>query len=76
MEELSSRKIDFSVHCLHIRHKDMYVLSVPNPGDDQFYDAYDSAAYWCIKTQTNFGPDGHPVRPDCCRDERGCCAHH
>jgi hypothetical protein len=53
----------------------MYVLSVPNPGDEQFYDSYDSGAYWCIKTATGFGPDGHPVRPDCCQGERDCCHH-
>ena len=75
MHDLTSPKVTFGVHCLHLRHKGMYVTAVPNPGEEQFYDAYDAAAYWCIKTQTGFGPDGHPVRPDCCRNERHCCAH-
>jgi len=73
MEELHSTKITFGVHCLSIRHKQMYTTSVPNPGEDKFYDAYDAAAYWCAHTQTGFGPDGDPVRPDVCRAGRGCC---
>ena len=28
---------------------------------------------WCVKTQTGFGPDRQPVRPDVCCGERGCC---
>jgi hypothetical protein len=72
---LHSLKIVLGVHCLQIRHKDMYITSVPNPGEEQFYDPYDAGAYWCIETQTNFGPDGQPVRPDVCQGARGCCKH-
>ncbi len=75
MEELHSTKVDFGVHCLKIRHKAMYVNSVPNPGEDLFFDRYDAAAYWCSETQTGFGPDGQPVRPDVCQGGRGCCQH-
>ena len=47
------------------------------PADDEFvfYDKYDSTAYWCVETQRGFGPDGLPVRPDCCTGERDCCKH-
>jgi hypothetical protein len=70
-----SPKVIAGVHCANLRHKGMYVATVPNPGEEQFYDPYDAAAYWCIETQTGFGPDGHPVRPDCCHGNRSCCKH-
>ncbi len=53
----------------------MYVMSVPNTDVLRFYDKYDGAAYWCLETASAFGPDGHPVRPDCCGSDRGCCSH-
>jgi hypothetical protein len=71
--DLDSRKINFDVHCLKIRHKGMYSGEFPNPGEGKFFDAYDAEAYWCADTLTGFGPDGHPVRPDVCKGERGCC---
>jgi hypothetical protein len=63
------------VHCQHIRHKAMFVMSQPNPAAFRFFDPYDSAAYWCGETASAFGPDGHAVRPDCCSGDRGCCSH-
>ena len=54
------------MHCLNIRHKGMFVTSGPDPDEFSFYDKYDSTAYWCAETQRGFGPDGAPVRPDCC----------
>jgi hypothetical protein len=48
-------------------------MSVVDPDESTFYDNYESAAYWCVTTQTGFGPDGQPVRPDACRGDRGCC---
>lgn len=63
------------VQCEHIRHKAMYVMSVDNPQALRFFDPYDSASYWCQETSHAFGPDGHPVRPDCCVGGRGCCRH-
>ena len=76
MSELfGSTKITFGLHCLSIRHKAMYMGEVPNPGEEQFYDRYDATAYWCSETQTGFGPDGQPVRPDVCQSARGCCTH-
>ena len=62
-------------HCDHLRHKGMYVISAPDPDEFTFYDRYDATAYWCTETQTGFGPDGRPVRPDVCQSGRGCCAH-
>jgi hypothetical protein len=53
----------------------MYVMSVPNAEALKFYDSYESASYWCSETTSAFGPDGHPVRPDCCVLGRGCCKH-
>jgi hypothetical protein len=53
----------------------MFVTSGPDPDEFTFYDRYDSTAYWCAETQRGFGPDGAPVRPDCCGGERDCCKH-
>jgi len=53
----------------------MYVMSVADPDEFKFYDPYDAAAYWCVETASGFGPDGKPVRPDCCSGERDCCKH-
>ena len=71
--DLTSSKVNFAVHCHKIRHKAMYTGEFPNPGEGKFFDAYDAAAYWCADTLSGFGPDGHPVRPDVCNGERGCC---
>ena len=75
MEHLTSPKVIPGTHCLHLRHKGMYVTSGPYPEESQFYDAYDATAYWCIQTQRGFGPDGEPVRPDMCQGTRHCCCH-
>ena len=75
MHEPMSPRVQPGVHCQHIRHKAMYVMSAPNPDVLKFYDKYDSAAYWCAETAGAFGPDGHPVRPDCCVGHRACCSH-
>lgn len=76
MEHLTSPKLTMGVHCLSLRHKGMFVLSMPDPDESKFYDtSYDSTHYWCLETATGFGPDGHPVRPDSCKGERGCCRH-
>jgi hypothetical protein len=53
----------------------MFVTSGPDPDEFTFYDKYDATAYWCVETQRGFGPDGNPVRPDCCGGERSCCKH-
>ena len=75
MDHLTSPKLTPGVHCLNIRHKGMFVTSGPDPDEFTFYDKYDSTAYWCAETQRGFGPDGSPVRPDCCSGERDCCKH-
>jgi len=75
MDHLTSPKLTHGVHCLNIRHKGMFVTSGADPDEFTFYDKYDSTAYWCAETQRGFGPDGGPVRPDCCSGERDCCKH-
>jgi len=76
MNHLTSPKLTPGLHCLNIRHKGMFVLSMPDPDESKFYDtSYDSTHYWCLETATGFGPDGQPVRPDACTGERGCCRH-
>jgi len=75
MEHLTSPKLTRGVHCLSLRHKGMYVTAGPDPGELSFYDKYDSTAYWCEETSRGFGPDGAPVRPDCCNGDRDCCRH-
>jgi hypothetical protein len=51
----------------------MYVNAIVDPDEATFYDKYESAAYWCVTTQSGFGPDGQPVRADACQGGRGCC---
>jgi hypothetical protein len=73
MEALRSPKIVVGVHCSKIRTKSMYLQAVVDPAEATFYDHVDTAAYWCVQTQTGLGPDQEPVRPDLCRGGRGCC---
>ena len=73
MQSLNSPKIVVGVNCLKLRTKGMYVQSIVDPAESTFYDQYEGSAYWCVSTQTGFGPDGQPVRPDTCRGGRGCC---
>ena len=73
MLSLISPKITVGVHCLKLRTKGMYLHPVVDPDEATFYDPYDATAYWCVATQTGFGPDGEPVRADLCCGERGCC---
>jgi len=73
MESLTSPKITVGVHCLLLRTKSMYVNAVVDPDESKFYDSYEASAYWCVTTQSGFGPDGQPVRADVCQSGRGCC---
>jgi hypothetical protein len=73
MESLTSPKVTVGVHCLRIRTKRMYIAALVDPDEARFYDPYEGSAYWCVETQSGFGPDGQPVRPDDCRGGRGCC---
>ncbi len=73
-ENLRSTRIVFGVHCLKIRHKGMYVSYEPDPDPAVYNELFDSGSYWCAQTQTSFGPDGQPVRPDICQGGRTCCA--
>jgi hypothetical protein len=70
----TSRLVNTS-QCSNLRHKGMYVTSAPDPGEEQFYDAYDATAYWCLRTMKAVGPDGQPVHRDACSagSHRGCC---
>ena len=70
----TSRLVNAS-HCTHLRHKGMYVLTVPDPDETRFYPAYDTTAYWCTCTQKAIGPDEQPVHADSCVEGRGCCRH-
>ena len=71
---LSSRHVT-TAHCLHLRHKGMYVRPETNDLDPIYRDAIEATAYWCVCTQKAFGPDGLPARPGDCADGRGCCEH-
>jgi hypothetical protein len=73
MESLTSPSITVGVHCSKLRTKGMYVQSIVDPDESTFYDSYDNAVYWCVTTQTGFGPDGEPVRRESCRGGRCCC---
>ena len=54
----------------HVRH-----VRAPDPDEFTFYDKYDGTAYGVSRPSAGFGPDGNPVRPDCCSAERDCCKH-
>jgi hypothetical protein len=73
MLPLISPKIAVGVTCHKIRTKSMYINAAVDPPEATFYDEYDVSAYWCVTTQTGFGPDGEPVRPDVCCQGRQCC---
>jgi len=73
MLSLISPKIQIGVHCIKLRTKSMYINAVADPDEQTFYDRYDATAYWCVSTQTGFGPDGEPVRADLCCNGRKCC---
>ena len=45
-------------HCGNLRHKGMYVMTIPDPDEFKFYDRYDATHYWCTCTQRALGPDG------------------
>jgi hypothetical protein len=76
MHHLTSPKLTPGVHCLNLRHKGMYVMSIPDPEEFLYYDKYEGTSYWCAETADGCGPDGQPVRPDCCSGtDRGCCKH-
>lgn len=71
---LSSRHVT-AAHCLHLRHKGMYVRPDTNDLDPIYRDAIEATAYWCVCTQKAFGPDGLPAGPGECAEGRGCCEH-
>jgi hypothetical protein len=73
MEALTSPKITVGVHCLRLRTKSMYVNAIVDPAEATFYDPSEGTAYWCVITQSAFGPDGQPARADVCQSGRGCC---
>lgn len=70
-----SRLVSPAVHCQHLRHKGMYVLSTPDPDEQRFCGSYDATAYWCTCTQKAMGPDGNAVNAKQCVSGggRGCC---
>jgi len=72
----SSPKLN-ETHCLHLRHKGMYVPASAAQHEHEltFLDPYDGSAYWCVYTQRGLGPDGNPVNRESCKDGRACCEH-
>ena len=74
MLSLNSPKITVGVHCLKLRTKGMYhECRWWTPTRRHSTTRTTTTAYWCVTTQTGFGPDGEPVRADLCCGERGCC---
>ena len=60
--------------CEHLCTKTMYMASEDGDLDryEEFEDA-DTASFWCVFTQTAFGPDDQAVEPESCRPGRTCC---
>ncbi len=72
---LTSRTLTVE-HCVRLRHKGMYVGQDPEPVTSEYDRNWLGApAYWCLKTQKSFGPDGHAVTAEACRGHRDCCEH-
>jgi hypothetical protein len=72
----SSRLVSPELHCQHLRHKGMYVLTTPDPDGHRFTGgSYEATAYWCTCTQKAVGPDGNPASPTRCAmgGGRTCC---
>lgn len=74
-EPTLTSRILTSSHCSRLRHKGMYVGQDPDPIASAGTDALGAPAYWCVKTQKSFGPDGGIVNADACRGGRDCCEH-
>jgi hypothetical protein len=72
---LTSRSLT-TVHCVRLRHKGMYVGQDPVAYESEYdRDWLGASAYWCLKTQKSFGPDGGVVTAEACCGDRGCCEH-
>ena len=71
---VSSRHLT-PAHCLHLRHKGMYVRPDTTDLDPIYRDTIEATSYWCVCTQKAFGPDGLPAGPADCATGRGCCEH-
>ena len=61
--------------CSLLRHKGMYVTSVPDQDEVPSALGASATAFWCLCTQKALGPDGQPVHPAACRagSGRACC---
>lgn len=60
--------------CEHLCTKTMYMASEDMDLDRyEEIDGVETASFWCVFTQTAFGPDDQPVAPDACRTGRKCC---
>ncbi len=60
--------------CEHLCTKTMYMASEDMDLDRyEEVDGVETAAFWCVFTQTEFGPDEQPVAPETCRSGRKCC---
>ena len=70
--DLVSRHIT-PAQCGHLRHKGMYVVSDVTPEPGGFVDHIEATAFWCVRTQKAFGPDGQPVSAQACAAGRECC---
>ena len=58
------------VRCVWLRTKAGY-LNPPQAGDHE--NPFDTAIWWCLKTGTALGADGHTACPgDCDRAGRSC----
>ncbi|HWB20556.1 MAG TPA: hypothetical protein VG711_09670 [Phycisphaerales bacterium] len=65
------RPFNFRPACLHIRHKQMYVdTRHAQPG--MVDDSSNTRIFWCNRSQDSLGPDGVPVNPTRCTNERSC----
>lgn len=74
-EPTLTSRILTQAHCSRLRHKGMYVGQDAEPRSGYDSDFLGAPAYWCLKTQKSFGPDGAPVTAEACREHRGCCEH-
>ena len=66
----TSRDLEISPFCTHLRSKKSYFLQRPAREESELVDA--SRWLWCACTMEILGPDDEPADPQDCRRGRSC----
>lgn len=58
--------------CIHLRTKTQYCLPEEMRAGPGQIKVSTTGCYWCARTNTPFGPDDAPSRPESCQPGRSC----